>query len=115
MLIIKRGDPLSVANLMQAIENQTRVTVRTRRRKGDPKRLIRATPQTGSVYLITNARGTFILQRTGPHQSRVLYAFEKRVPLPASLHFEETALAAALANWQGNVEDAIARAIATMR
>lgn len=113
-LIIRRGDALSVANLMQAIEKEQPVRIKQRRRKGDPKRLIRAPAQQGSVYLVKGRKGTLILQRTGT-QTRVLYAFERQVPIAPVLHFEDTALDAVLANWDKRVDEAIAYAIETAR
>jgi hypothetical protein len=45
----------------------------------------------------------------------MLYAFEHEVPIKRDLHFDEIALATALANWPKHAEEAIAFAIATMR
>jgi len=110
-LIIKRGDPLSLRSVMSAIDAGHGLLQRGQRgRKIGPTKRVKGT----SVYLVKSAKGTFVIQRTG-ESTRVLYAFERTVPIPGSLHFDETAMKAALASWETNAEAAIARAIATMR
>jgi hypothetical protein len=115
-LIIGRNDPLSVKRLMDSIANRRGRILTARVRKGhlfvgeDPNK----------VYLVKTAKGTFIIQRIGKiseglHSTRVLYAFEPQVPIKDQLHFEDTAMAAALASWDTNVDTAIALAIATAR
>ncbi len=110
-LIIGPGDPLSVKRLMASIQNSGGKIVRPRIRKGQ----LRVSVDPNKVYLVKSASGTFIVQRTGPNQTRVLYAFKKEVPIPASLHFDEIAMGAALATWDANFAAAMDRAIATMR
>ena len=109
-LIIRAGDPLALAKVMQAIE-QRQGKLRGRRRKGEPKPLI---SQQSQVYLVKSASGTFIAERTGT-TTRVLYAFKKEVPIAPELHFVDTARAAVLAHKDQRFEEAIQYAIATMR
>lgn len=112
-LIIQRGDPLSVKMLMASINAGHGKVFKTRRSKGG----LRVTTDPNRVYLVTDAKGTFIIQRTGPnpHDTRVLYAFKHQVPIPASLHFEEIAMTTALAKWDENFAAAIDYAMATAR
>lgn len=112
-IIIKPGDALSVKRLMDSIKNRSGNVLRARVRKG----MLHVAADPNKVFLVTTPNGTFILQRMGPGagNNRVLYAFKKSVPLPASLHFDETAMSAALASWDTNFNAALDRAIETMR
>lgn len=109
-LIIRRGDPLSLQHVMQAIQERGGKLKRPRRAKGAPP----PAGQLSSVYLVKSAKGTFVIQRTGS-STRVLYAFEREVPIPAALNFDAIALDAALTHWDQNVSEAIAYAMATAR
>jgi len=113
-IIIRRGDPLSVAKLFDAIQKRSGKQFKPRRRKGEPKP---APIDQGRVFLVKNAKGTFILERQHPGRdgNRVLYWFRKSVPIPASLHFDETALQAALAAWEIEFPKAIDYAMATAK
>jgi hypothetical protein len=112
-LIIRRGDPLSVKMLMASIQLHKGKVLRFRnlRKKGQ----VKITVDPNRVFLVKNAKGTFILQRvgTGSAGNRVLYWFRKDVPIPDSLHFDEIALKTALATWDANMADAIEFAMAT--
>jgi hypothetical protein len=109
-LLITRGNPLALKKIMADID-QKKGRFRTPRRKGDPKPLLR---QSQSVYLVKSAKGTFVIQRTGA-TTRVLYAFERQVPIQPELHFVDTARVAVIANADRRFEEAVAYAIATMR
>lgn len=112
-LIIQRSDPLNVKMLMASINAGHGKVFKVRKSKGG----VKVTTDANRVYLAKSAKGTFIIQRTGPGQrdTRVLYAFEKEVPIKDQLHFEDTAMAAALAAWDENWDAALQRAIDTMR
>lgn len=110
-IVIKRSDPLSVQQLFKSIQERAGQLKRQRRPKGSAP--IAAAGQS-SVYLVTNAKGTYIVQRTGS-TTRVLYAFEHAVPIKPQLHFEEIAMRTALARWDTNVSEAIAYALATAK
>ena len=109
-IVINRGDPLYLKKLMASLSLTGAARGRVRKRKGEPKR---ATPQ--KVYLVKSATGTFLVERTAPGQTRVLYAFAKSVPIKADLHFDEIALRTATATWDGNMSRALEDAIATAR
>jgi hypothetical protein len=113
MLIINRGDPLAVKMLMASIQAGHGKVFSTRRSKGG----LKVTIDPNRVFLVKNANGTFIVQRTGPASTdtRVLYAFKRSVPIKADLDFEQIAMAVALARWDFNVGEAIQYAIDTMR
>jgi hypothetical protein len=108
--IFTRGDPLSVRRLMQTIE-----TKRQYRRRRGGSRLSLQEITTESVYLVKSARGTFIIAREGPGQTRVLWAFKRSVPIEPSLRFKEIALETALRVWPTRAAEAIAHAIETAR
>lgn len=57
-LIIKKGDPLSVAMLMAAIKRSGGKVLRPRLHKG----MVRVKVDANKVFMTTNAKGTFILQ-----------------------------------------------------
>lgn len=109
-LIISRGDPLFIRKLMASLDKSGASQGRVGKRKGAPKRLI---PQ--KVYLVKSAKGTFLIERIGPNYTRVLYAFERSVPIKADLHFDEIAMRTALATWDENMSRALEDAIATAR
>ncbi|HEY9227404.1 MAG TPA: hypothetical protein VIP11_12195 [Gemmatimonadaceae bacterium] len=113
MLIIRKGDPLSVRKLFESIEKRKGRVFKGRRKQKDGTAPINY----GRVFLVHNASGTFILerQRPGPQGNRVLYWFRKSVPIEDRLHFVATARDAALASWDENFGAALDRAIATMR
>jgi hypothetical protein len=112
-LIVGRGDPLSVKALMASIASHRGKVLRPRVRKGQ----LRVAVDPNRVFLVTNGKGTFILQRVGSGRSgnRVLYWFRKEVPVPASLHFDATATATALERWAPNFDRALEFAIMSMR
>jgi hypothetical protein len=112
MLIIRKNDPLSVQRLFEAIQKRKGHVFKGRRKKGQA-----APIQFGRVFLVENAKGTFIVERlgAGPRNTRVLYWFRKSVPIDERLHFVETARDAALVSWEKNFGEALARAIATAR
>jgi hypothetical protein len=106
-IIIKRGDPLSIKNLLAAINRKGDAAGRLKRRKGSMEVQQR-------VYLVKNAKGSFIVQGSGA-SARVLYKFLPEVPIKPQLEFAEIAMTSALAHWEQNAEDAIGTAIETMR
>ncbi len=110
-MIVGRGDPLSVQRLMASIQTGGGRLLTPRVRKG----VLRVKVDPNKVFLVKTANGTFILQRTGPNTTRVLYAFKKQVPIAPVLNFDEIALATATDRWQPNFERALEYAIATMR
>ncbi|HEY7236532.1 MAG TPA: hypothetical protein VH539_20390 [Gemmatimonadaceae bacterium] len=112
-LIIKRGDPLSVKRLMDSIQSRSGRVLRARVRKG----VLTVSADANKVFLVQSAKGTFIVQRTGsgPRDTRVLYAFERSVPIKPQLHFDEIAMRAALQFWDRNFAEALEDAIATAR
>ena len=111
-LLIRRGDPLSVKRLFEAIEKRKGRPFKARKKKGEP-----AAITFGRVFLVHNAKGTFIIERLGPalRDTRVLYWFRKTVPIDDRLEFAETARDAALISWDRNFGEALAHAIATAR
>ncbi len=109
-LIVSRSDPLYIKKLMASLDRTGAARGRVRNRKGAPKRLV---PQ--KVYLVKTAKGTLLVERTGPGQTRVLYAFERSVPIKADLHFEEIALRTAEAQWDALMSQALEDAIASAR
>lgn len=113
MRVIRPGDPLSVPMLMAAIKRSGGKVLHPRLHKGQLR--VRVDPN--RVFLVTNEEGTFILQRLGPgdRNNRVLYWFRKSVPIPADLHFDETAMATVLANADATFADALAYAMETAR
>jgi hypothetical protein len=110
-LIIQRGDALSVQRLLAAINISGGKLLTPRVRKGK----LRASIDPSKVFLVQSAKGTFIVQRTGPGTTRVLYAFERSVPIKPQLHFDDIAMQAAILNWDRNFAEAIEYAIATAR
>jgi hypothetical protein len=115
-LIVQRGDPLSVTALLAAIQESKggkQPHFRDLRRKGQPRINVDA----NRVFLVTNGKGTFILQRVGAGRAgnRVLYWFRKEVPIPANLHFESTAMSTAVERWAPNFDRALEFAIMSMR
>jgi hypothetical protein len=112
MLIIRKGDPLSLARLFQSIEKRKGRVFKGRRKKGES-----APINFGRVWITHNSKGTFILERLRPGRggNRVLYWFRQSVPIDERLHFVSTARDAALASWDNNFSAALDRAIATMR
>jgi hypothetical protein len=113
-IIIGRGDPLSVQKLFDAIATRKGHTFKGRKKRGQPG------PQQinfGRVFIAKNEKGTFILERqsSGSGGTRVLYWFRKSVPIKDQLHFDDTAMAAALEHWEENLYAAIDRAIGTSR
>lgn len=123
--LITRGDPMALKKLFQVI-NQRGGRLRARRKKGEPPPPVMVG---GDVFLFTGRDGRhYIAQRGfvsyGPQlpdrmgnrsNIHILYAFDKRVPIPGDLNFDATALAATLRHWQKNADEALARAIATAR
>lgn len=111
-LIIQRSDPLNIKTVMNAIANAGgKIGKKQRGRKLGPVRQ----QASASVYLIKSGGKTFVIQRTGPTTTRVLYAFEKQVPIMPQLNFDEIAMRAALASWDQNMADAIEYAMATAK
>lgn len=111
-LIIGRNSPLSVKAVMSLIQQQGG------RQVGPFKRRAAKRAQQQAFYLIKSRRTakTLIIQRTGPGTTRVLYEFVDEVPITSHrLHFVELARAAVLANFDRRADEAIAKAIATMR
>lgn len=116
-IIIKRSDPLSLKRVMDAIQRREG-RLRVRRKKGAPP-----PDPLGDVFLLKRNGRTLVMQRpvSGPDRVgnrsnlKVLYVFEDQVPIEPELHFDETALATALARWSINAQEALARAIATAR
>jgi hypothetical protein len=107
-IIIRRGDPLSIKNLMAAINKQGAAAGRLKRIKGGSQDVQQR------VYLVKNDRGTFIVQGEGA-SARVLYKFVKEVPIQPQLEFVEIAMKTALDRWETNASDAIDFAIATAK
>src|SRR5574343_512360 len=119
-LVIRRGDAISVKNLMlaaAAARGGKRLS-RTNRKRKEPVAVDRK-----RVFLIKSRKtGSHLLvERTGPgvhgrfDNSRVLWAFRKEVPIEPNLHFREIAREVALRTWQENAADAIDLAIRTAR
>lgn len=66
------------------------------------------------TYIIESGRFSGLFQRKGG-VSRLLYAFKKEVPLPASLHFEDTANDVAKDVWEQNFAEAFNFAMETAK
>lgn len=109
-LIISRGDPLFLKKLMASLDRTGAAQGRVGRRRGAPKRLLQQ-----KVYLVKNARGTFVIERISPTQTRVLYSFERSVPIKADLRFGPIALQTAERTWEANMGRALEEAIASAR
>ncbi len=111
-IIIGRSDPLNIKRIMSSIQAFGGRVVTPRLRKGQLR-----VKQIGSAFLIKTARGTFVVERTGPGagDTKLLYKFEGEVPIQPQLHFEDTAMAAALASFEQNFNDAIDYAMATAK
>lgn len=107
-MIIRRGDPLSIKNLMAALNKKGDAQGRLKRRKG-------SMDVQQAVRLVKTAKGTFIVQGAPGAGAKVLYAFKPSVPLTASLSFADIAMATAVDRWSPNAEEAIQYAIETMR
>lgn len=58
-----------------------------------------------------------VFQRFGPgkHDFRLLWAYKQRIPIPALLQFQDTALKTITARWATNFSNALERALATAR
>jgi hypothetical protein len=113
-IIIQRGDPMNVKMLMAAIQVSGGRVLRVGRvSKKNGTITVKRDPN--KVFLVKSAKGTFIVQRTGPGSTKVLYEFQRAVPIKPQLHFEEIAYAAAIAAWDANWDAALLRAIETMR
>ncbi|MEP6744359.1 MAG: hypothetical protein ABJB33_02600 [Gemmatimonadota bacterium] len=67
--------------------------------------------------LIRTGHGAFILQRfgRGGKQTRVLYALERSVPIPATLGFDKVVRATIDEVWEGECGAAVERAISTAK
>jgi hypothetical protein len=113
MLIIRRGDALSVQRLMDSVRNRGGKILNAKVRKG----LLKVVADPDKVFLVQSGKGTFLVQRTGPgpRDTRVLWEFEKSVPIKPQLHFDDIAMRAALQFWERNFNDALADAIATAK
>lgn len=114
-LIIRQSDPLSLARLMDSIQNRRGRILHPTTRKG----VLRVHEDANKIFLVKSAKGTFIIQRIGNvsdgiHSTRVLYAFERSVPIKPVLHFEEVAMATAVERWSPNFNRALDYAVATM-
>ena len=108
-LIIRRTDPLNVKRLMALIQSQGGKQVGPFNKRGAKKQ------QAVSYFLMRSQNGrTLIMQRQGSTLN-VVWAFEPDVLIPASLHFESTALETALSVAPRRFDEALARAIATAR
>ncbi|MEA3245552.1 MAG: hypothetical protein U9Q74_05295 [Gemmatimonadota bacterium] len=118
-IIIRRSDPLSVKKLMAAVAKGAGARgygagvvgqIKRRRAKG-----MHGPMQQELVFLISNSKGTFLVERTGARQTRVLYAFKSSVPITPDLNFADIAMRTALDRWEANAEAALDLAIATAR
>lgn len=108
-LIIGRNDPRSIHRVMALIAEQGGKAV------GPFKKRTATRAARQSFFILRTRHGnTLVMQRDGANVG-VLYAFKKQVPIKPDLHFDETAMAAALASWDANFAAALDRAIATMR
>jgi hypothetical protein len=123
-LIIRRGDALSVNNLLAAIDSARNGKSRS---KGNKARLRKqslfADVNGKRIFLVKTRTGaTLLVERTGKGASgsmagsRVLWAFRPSVPLLSHrLEFAEVALRAALQTWEENCTRAINRALETAK
>jgi hypothetical protein len=108
--VIGKNDPRSLPRVMALIDQQGGKEV------GPFKKAQRKAKARQSFYLLTSKRGDrYVMERTGPENTRVLYAFRRRVPIKPVLRFRATANAEAERKWEQNVSAAINRAIETMR
>lgn len=105
-LVVKRGDPLSLKNIMASLQKSTG---RVKKKRG-----LIGPQQLQTVFLAKTARGTVILERTGA-TTRVLYAFKPSVPIKPDLRFDETAMTTAVAMWEQRAQEALDLAISTAK
>jgi hypothetical protein len=108
--IITRGDPLSLKSLMAAINRNGKNAGKFKGQKGG-----KIKDATRTAYLVKNAKGTFIVGRSGT-ETRVLYAFKPAASITSHrLEFDEIAERTALAMWEENCTRAINLALETAR
>lgn len=108
-IIIQRDDPRNIKRVMALIEQQDGKNVGPFKKRSAK----RAAQQ--SFFLIHSKSGkTLVLQRDAGH-TFVLYDLEHEVPIPASLHFDDIAMAAALAAADDEMGRAFEYAMATAR
>lgn len=110
-MIIQRSSPLYIKTVMALIAGQGGKNVGPFRRGKRGRQL-----QQQSFFLLKSRVGeTLVMQRLGPGQARVLYAFRKSVPIKADLDFVEIAEEVVLNEWDAEASRALADAIATMK
>ncbi len=108
-LIIGRNDSRNLKRVMALIDAQRG------RQVGPFKRRATRRAATQSFFLLHSRKGqTLVMERSGL-TTRVLYVFEKTVPIDPQLHFVDTAMKAALEAWDRRATEALERASATMR
>jgi hypothetical protein len=108
-LIIGRGDPRAVKKVMALIAEQGGKQIGPFKRRGAK----RAAQQ--SFFLVHSRKGQTLVMQRDAGTVRVLYAFEKSVPIKPQLHFEEIAMKRAVETFDESLTEAIEYAIATMR